>query len=122
MVDSGWTLTLNATDSARRVQATKRRIGLFPRKDLQLEGSATPGSGGVRSQPAEVDAGIIYLGCRDCNDASPAVLRVHAISDAGFWGTWRDYQTGIGYVVDRAGKRAPDPSGYFCAIRVREGT
>ena len=121
IVDSGWTLNLSAVDSARRAQSIQRRIGFLPRKHLLLEGHAETDSSGRQRQPAEMDDGILYIGCRDCNDASPTVLRVLGISEAGFWGSWRDYQTGIGYVVDREGKRAPDPAGHFCAIRIPDG-
>src|SRR5687767_5525067 len=121
IIDSSLILTLGEVDSARRAQATERRMGFVPRKRLLLEGSVVSNSGDARAQPAEIDDGILYLGCRDCMDASPAVLQVQVISEAGFWGSWRDYQTGIGYVVDREGRRAPDPAGPFCAIRVRLG-
>jgi hypothetical protein len=118
-VDSSWTLTLSAVDSVRRIQATERRVGLHARTHLEFEGRAVSASTGQRAQPAEIDSSVLYIGCRDCTDASPLVLRVRALSASGFWGSWRDYQTGIGYVVDGKGKRAPDPAGHFCAIRVR---
>ena len=117
-IDSGWTLRIASVDSARRAEATQRRIGVFPRKQLQMEGRALPNNAGWQPQPAEVDSGILYMGCRDCVDASPLVFRPQWRSERGFGGTWRDYQTGIGRVVDREGKWAPDPAGHFCAVRV----
>jgi hypothetical protein len=80
------------------------------RTDLQLRGE-------IGSQPAEVDDGVLYLGCRDCADASPDVLQVRRVSAAGFWGPWRNFQSGIGIAVDASGARLPDPVGLFCAIR-----
>ena len=106
----GAPLTLRLADSAERAVAGQRRIGFTQRTALQLTGR-------VENQPAEVDDGVLYLGCRDCTDASPSVLEITRVSRAGFWGTWRDFQTGIGVAVDARGARLPDPAGRFCAIR-----
>ena len=119
-VDSGWTLTLNTPDSAQRAQARERTVGHSPRQHLQLLGSIA--TAGTPVQPAELENGVLYLGCRDCNDASPLTLRLAEVSVAGFRGTWRDYQTGIGRVFDSSGKPAPDPAGYFCAVRTPNGS
>ena len=110
-------LQLTITDSAQRAAATRPSLGLMRRRDLQFVGSVRAGIG-QRAEPAEVDAGVLYLGCRDCTDASPEVLRITGVSELGFSGTWRDYQTGIGVLIDtRTGQRSPDPAGYFCAWR-----
>jgi len=40
-----------------------------------------------------VDDAVLYLGCRDCTDASPNVLEITRVSGAGSWGSWRNFQT-----------------------------
>ena len=107
-------LVLHAPDSAARANAVRRFIGHVPRRNLRLVGS-WHWSSRYPAVNAEWDAGILYLGCRDCLDGSPEHLRIEAISDHGFWGRWADYQTGIGHIVDKSGKPLPDPAGYFCA-------
>jgi hypothetical protein len=72
----------------------------------------------VRAAEAQIDGSLLYLGCRDCMDASPMVLRIIEVDERGFFGSWRDYQTGIGRLFDeRTGEPLPDPAGYFCAWR-----
>ena len=111
------TLQLAIVDSARRAGALVRSLGHQPRRDLQLIGTVRARVG-HRAEPAEVDAGILYLGCRDCTDASPEVLVISVTTEEGFTGTWRDYQTGIGHLIDtRTGQLSADPGGYFCAWR-----
>jgi hypothetical protein len=68
-------------------------------------------------EAAEWDDGTLYLGCRDCNDGSPDRLRIEAVSASGFWGTWVNDQSGIVRLMDDDGRPAPNPAGYFCAIR-----
>ncbi len=109
-------LTLAATDSASRLHAIERSIGHMPRRDLQLVGTWQWSSGRPPIR-IEMDAGTLYLGCRDCTDASPDHLSVTTITPQGFSGTWIDFQTGLGYAVDDEGRRLPDPAGYFCAVR-----
>jgi hypothetical protein len=70
------------------------------------------------AERAEWDAGTLYLGCRDCLDASPDHLRIESIVSTGFVGTWVNNQTGIARVVDDKGKTLPNPAGYLCAVRV----
>jgi hypothetical protein len=69
---------------------------------------------------AEVDRSTLYIGCRDCTDSSPTHYRIRGVTPGGFWGTWADYQTGIGVLVDSSGKRLPNPEGYYCARRIGE--
>ena len=111
-------LDLFAVDSATRERARTSRIGHRPRRDVRLIGADYWAR---RRSPvaAEWDDGILYLGCRDCFDGSPDKLTIGAVSENGFWGWWRNDQSGIARVVDRHGKALPDPAGYFCARRIR---
>lgn len=111
-------LELFAADSATRMQARERRIGHRPRRDLRLVGRDywdphRP------AESAEWDDGILYLGCRDCIDGSPDKLTISAISENGFWGRWRNDQSGFAHVLDSHGQLAPDPAGHFCARRIK---
>ena len=86
-------------------------------KDLRLVGSER-WSQDHPPEPAEWDAGTLFIGCRNCFDASPTHYRITAISPRGFWGSWIDYQTGTVHVIGKDGKVAPNPAGYFCATRL----
>ena len=108
--------TLEFPDSARRQRAMVRSIGRVTRTDLQLVGAWKWDPKAPREE-VEMDAGTLYLGCRDCTDASPYHLWITKITPRSFSGTWMDYQTGIVYSVNQLGERLPDPAGYFCAIR-----
>jgi len=101
-----------------RKEALLEGIGRMPRQ-LALVGEYHF-SPEYRPMPVESDrdSGILYVGCRACLDASPWHLYIAAVSDGGFWGLWRDYQTGIGRAFDEAGHPLPDPAGLFCAKRV----
>ena len=46
-------------------------------------------------------------------------MAIRGVNSRGFYGSWHDYQTGIGRAVGADGKPAPDPQGYYCATRVR---
>jgi hypothetical protein len=107
-------LELARADSATVAAARGRMLGR-PR-DLRLVGSER-WSTTHPPQPAEVDAGTLYIGCRDCLDGSPNILSITAISAHGFWGTWTDYQGGLIHNVGRNGQKLPRPAGYFCAMR-----
>ena len=111
-------LSLAPTDSAQRATAGDRRLGRLPRRNLQLIGSWRAAVDTHTYQPAELDAGVLYVGCRDCTDASPDYLHIAAVGPRGFWGTWQNLQTGIGQAIDgRTHKFLPDPGGFFCAWR-----
>ena len=128
MVDTSWRppggeyassqaqLTLAIADSLQRARSRERRIGHAPRANLQLVGTLRSTSGRAWVEPVEVDNNVLISGCRDCTDASPTFFRVTHVSSAGFAGTWRDFQTGIGIRVGPAGT-LPDPAGIFCARR-----
>lgn len=102
-----------------RVADRVRGLGHQPRRDLRLLGEWRWNSK-YPAEKAEWDAGTLYLGCRDCLDASPDYLRIEAVTATGFWGTWINHQSGIAHVVDDKGKPLPDPAGYFCAARLGE--
>jgi hypothetical protein len=108
------TLLLTAPDSAALSNAARRSLGHSPRRDLRLVGTWRS-SDDRRADSAEWDAGTLYLGCRDCLDASPDQLRIEALSAGEFRGSWVNDQTGIGRRFDSTGKALPDPAGYFCA-------
>jgi hypothetical protein len=110
------TLTLSLVDSAERAIAATRRLGYRQRVDLQLVGTSRWMAANV-TEPAEVDAATLLIGCRDCTDASPAVMGIRGVTPRGFFGTWHDYQTGIGRVIGSDGKPGADPQGYYCATR-----
>ena len=109
-------LELVVADSVVRARASERRLGHSPRRDLRLTGTRR-WNRGQPVVPAEWDGDTLFLGCRDCLDGSPERLHVRAITPAGLWGSWVDYQTGIGRVLDRNRKELPNPAGYFCAKR-----
>lgn len=111
-------LTLRLPDSTERRDAAVRKLGHSPRFNLQLLGTWRPRGDSGRAYAAEVDGGVLFLGCRDCLDASPDVLVIRELSGVGFRGSWRDYQTGMARVVDQRGRLLPDPAGYFCAYRI----
>jgi hypothetical protein len=111
------TLDLMLVDSAQRAESRLRSLGHAPRRELRLVG-AQRDSANERKASVEVDGPLLYIGCRDCMDASPTVLQIDGADDRGFFGTWHDNQTGIGRLFDeRTGKPSPDPAGYFCAWR-----
>ena len=73
----------------------------------------------VYSDTAIVTARGLVIGCTNCLDGSPTSYTILTVTDSGFTGTWFNPETGLGYPVDKQGRRLPDPSGYFCAQRVK---
>jgi hypothetical protein len=71
-----------------------------------------------RAEVAEVEDGMLFLGCRSCMDASPDRLRLLAQTPKQVWGLWENQETGIDRLADSAGKPIPNPAGYFCLKRV----
>lgn len=109
-------LSLQSPDSVQRAASRRRGLGYLQRANLQFVGEVVWST--EYRESVEIDDGILYVGCRGCDDGSPTHLTITAVSPRGFWGTWRNYQTGIAFIVDReTGERLPDPAGYFCAIR-----
>jgi len=95
--------------------------GSIRKGDRPLAGTvAFIDSAGVpqRPDPADVEDGVLYLGCRQCTDASPLQLHLIAETPAWLWGLWEDKQTGIGRLIDASRNWAPNPAGYFCAQRL----
>lgn len=72
-----------------------------------------------RTEEAEVEDGVLYLGCRECMDGSPDRLRPLAQTDAEVWGLWENPQDGFVRVADSAGNWLPNPAGHFCLRRIR---
>ena len=64
------------------------------------------------------EADVLYIGCRQCLDASADRFRIEHVAPLGFWGHWENPSTGLWVIVDTAGRRLPKPSGFYCAIRV----
>src|SRR5687768_2964384 len=93
-------LALELADSTRKAESKARRIGYMRRADLQMVGHWDWANGKHPREVAELDGRILFLGCRDCNDASPDILIITSVSRRGFSGFWRNYQTGIGVAVD----------------------
>ena len=59
------------------------------------------------------------VGCQDCTEVTPDQYRIRRVGPYGFWGSWSGRLVGPVTVRDRHGHRLGDPSGYFCALRVR---
>jgi hypothetical protein len=110
-------LTFGVIQQHRSIRAGDRKAIHQPRRDLRMLGE-WHWSAQYPAERAEWDAGTLYLGCRDCLDASPDHLRIESIVSTGFVGTWVNNQTGIARVVDDKGKTLPNPAGYLCAVRV----
>jgi hypothetical protein len=66
-----------------------------------------------RREEAEVEDGVLYIGCRNCADASPNELRLLAQNPGLVWGLWENPQTGIDRVGRAPGDWLPNPAGYF---------
>jgi hypothetical protein len=104
-------VTLRLADSAERAAAAVGAAGHVARTDLQLV-SGRPVS---RDGAIEVDAGVLYFGCRDCVAAEREMLVIGAVAPGAFWGTWTS-DLGAG-----PGTRARQPAGSFCALREGPG-
>jgi hypothetical protein len=65
-----------------------------------------------------IEGGVLYIGCRQCLDASPDHFQIEHVSPIGSWGHWENPLTGLWVIVDSAGRQLPKPSGFYCAIRV----
>ena len=111
-------VSIRLATTEEKAEAKREGLGFFPR-DITHVGLLT-WSSEYDPFPVEADGATLYLGCRGCLDGSPNVLYVAAIADEGFWGLWRDYQTGIGRHFDTLNNPLPDPAGYFCAQRIRD--
>jgi len=110
---SAWpSVTLRLADAAERAAAAAGGSGHVARTDLQLV-SARPVP---RDGAIEVDAGVLWFGCRDCAVAERERLVIGAVSPEAFWGTWTsDVSDGP------PGSRTRQPAGSFCAVREGPG-
>jgi hypothetical protein len=109
-------------DTVRLAERWYRNQGLRgpvgPERFRPVVGTSLSRTGGLTSsEEVEVEGTVLHVGCRRCSDASPTHYTIEAISPRGFWGHWRNYQSGIVYVRGPNGERLPDPAGYFCAFR-----
>jgi hypothetical protein len=71
-----------------------------------------------RGEDAEVEDGVLFLGCRRCMDASPDELRLLAATPTEVWGLWYNPQSSLERVTDSAGNPLPNPAGHFCMRRL----
>lgn len=124
-VQRAYELVLWPNDATR--QAGYRRVGHEPGA-RPLGGTAripeaaapdhrtwTPPEGGAFSV-VFLD-GALQIGTIDSLDGWRNIFAVHWRSAAGFGGRWTA-DLGIAVVVDSAGRRLPNPAGYYCAWRV----
>lgn len=114
-------LALAVPDPAHRVRARRPMLRRTPPPDtLLLAGRYEwEADGRVYGDTAEVlPRGMLVVGCVECLDASPTVHTIDALTADGFRGRWSNPQTGIGVIVDRRGRRLPNPGGYYCARRL----
>ena len=73
-------------------------------------------SDGWPSEPAEVESGVLWLGCRNRTDFFPTELRIEGVSAAGFFGSRVARDAGFAVLRDvKTGEtqRLGDTSGYF---------
>jgi hypothetical protein len=115
-----WTgsLHLVPTDTLRRFYVQTLR-GYVKRGERPLAGEYRDGGDSLpRVDEAEVEDGVLFLGCRRCMDGSPYRLRLLAQTSTIVWGLWEDPQSGIERVADSGGQALPNPAGYFCLTRV----
>lgn len=68
----------------------------------------------VKGATLELGSCPLYLACFDYNTIYFGIER---LSRAGAWGRWKDYQMGIGRLIDERGRFLKDPAGYFCLLR-----
>jgi hypothetical protein len=111
-------LELTPTDSLRRYYIETiggpKLQGMRP-----LAGHFRPAGDSLRpGWDAEVEEGILYLGCRRCSDASPDELRLLAATPTMVWGLWYNPQSSFQVVQDSLGRPLPMPAGQFCLRRV----
>ena len=108
-------LTLNIADDA--AQAKARSEALFNHlRTIQLVGESKSTNAKL-AEYADLDSTRITIGCQHCVDAALTSLHVASFTPTAFYGTW--YADLGNYVIVRDGQRAPEPAGYFCALRIR---
>jgi len=104
-------LELAATDTLRRYYIQTLR-GYVKRGLRPLAGQCRYVADSLgRSEEAEVEDGVLFLGCRLCMDASPDELRLLARTPERVWWLWENPQSGIERVADSPGNWLPNPAG-----------
>jgi hypothetical protein len=124
-------LDLWPNDSARRYAWLSPTIGRI-RGERPLSGAFETQSSTVLSYPnpwnlasannpaVELIGQTLHFGGIDMMDGAGERLRITSVSPAGFWGTWA-HDGGIEMTIDTAtGRRVREPSGYFCAVRLKD--
>jgi hypothetical protein len=102
---------LAATDTLRRYYIQTLR-GYVKRGLRPLAGQCRYVADSLgRSEEAEVEDGVLFLGCRLCMDASPDELRLLARTPERVWWLWENPQSGIERVADSPGNWLPNPAG-----------
>jgi hypothetical protein len=109
-------LQLHLADSSERANAGAKRLGNRSR-NLEMAGKRTILSSGT-SDPAELDGIVLYVGCRECSDASPEALTLFAVTETGFSGRWLNPYSGIEVVLRANSRNVLTSPGHFCATRV----
>jgi hypothetical protein len=112
-------LDLEPTDTLRRYYVQTIR-GYIKRGMRPLAGHfRSEGDGAWAPEDAEVEDGVLFLGCRHCMDGSPYQLRLVAQTPDKIWGLWENPETGFVQLTDSAGHTIPNPAGYFCLRRTQ---
>jgi hypothetical protein len=109
-------LRLHLADSVERANARARRPGNKPR-NLEIAGTSKTVSSG-QLDPAELDGPVLFVGCRECSDASPDALTLFAVGEGGFIGRWLNPSSGIEMVVRQNSRNVLTSPGHFCATRL----
>jgi hypothetical protein len=110
-------LELAVTDTLQRYYVQTSR-GYVKRGFRPLAGTFSSSADTLgRVEEAEVEGDVLYLGCRNCADASPNELRLLAYSPGLIWGLWENRQSGDVRVARGPGDWLPNPAGYFCLRR-----
>jgi hypothetical protein len=112
-------LDLEPTDTLRRYYVQTIR-GYIKRGVRPLAGHFRSEGDTTRApEDAEVENGVLFLGCRNCMDGSPYQLRLVAQTPDEVWGLWENPETGFEQLTDSAGHLIPNPAGYFCLRRTQ---
>jgi hypothetical protein len=112
-------LDLEPTDTLRRYYVQTIR-GYIKRGMRPLAGHFRSDGDSVRApEDAEVEDGVLFLGCRYCMDGSPDRLRLVAQTPEKVWGIWENPETGFVQLTDSTGHAIPNPAGYFCLRRIQ---
>lgn len=109
-------LQLHRADSAERADARAKRLGNRPRNVDMVGTSTTEGTGQV--DPAELDGNVLFIGCRECSDASPDAFSLFLVGKNGFAGRWHNPYSGITVVMRENSRNVLLSPGHYCAARL----